>query len=174
MENWNEIQKTVHDGELNNSVRSKNRRLAISSVPIQTARTFTAWTHRHLAPPVDAEFVIGVHSAGGALVGVAFVDRPGCWAFDDDCTAEITCLSTDGTPNACSALLGAAWRFSRVKGYRRLIAYTRADESGTSLHAAGFHRVAATAAGWNQVSRADQGTARTRVLWEITARGGRS
>jgi hypothetical protein len=174
MENWNEIQNTVHDAELNNPAWSKDWRLVISPVTIRTARAFTAWTHRHLAPPVDAEFVIGVQSAGGALVGVAFVDRPICRTFDDDYTAEITCLSTDGTPNACSALLGAAWRLSRAEGYRRLIAHTRTDESGTSLRAAGFRRVAYPAAGWGKASRADRGAGLGRVLWEITALGGRS
>lgn len=174
MENSNEIQKTVHDGKLNNPARSEDRRLVISPVTIRTARAFTAWTHRHLAPPVDAEFAIGVQSAGGTLVGVAFVDRPVCWVFDDDRTAEVTCLSTDGTPNACSALLGAAWRLSRAEGYRRLIAHTRTDESGTSLRAAGFHRVADPAAGWDRASRADRRAGLGRVLWEITALGGRS
>ncbi|MCA2178429.1 hypothetical protein LDL08_19765 [Nonomuraea glycinis] len=146
----------------------------ISPITIGTARAFTAWTHRHLAPPVDAEFVIGVQSAGGALVGVAFVDRPICRAFDDGHTAEVTCLSTDGTPNACSALLGAAWRLSRAKGYRRLIAHTRTDEPGTSLRAAGFRRVAHPAARWDKAGRADRGAGLSRILWEITVLGGRS
>ncbi|WP_049556521.1 XF1762 family protein [Nonomuraea sp. SBT364] len=145
MENCNEIQKTVHDGSLNNP----ERRLAISPVTIQTARAFVAWTHRYLAPPAEAEFVIGVQSGRGALVGVVFVDQS-----HDDRTAEITCLSTDGTPNACSALHGAAWRASRSRGYQRLIACTLADEPGTSFSAAGYQRV--TSYG----------------LWQITARRG--
>ncbi|MFC5814150.1 XF1762 family protein [Nonomuraea harbinensis] len=116
----------------------------IAPVTIQTARAFAAWTHPHLAPPADAEFVIGVHSGRGALVGVVFIDRPGRWALDDGRTAEITCLSTDGTPNACSALLGAAWRAIRSKGCRRLMAYTRTNEPDI------------------------------RLLWEVTTFGGRS
>ncbi len=139
MEHWDDIQNTIH-----NLNRSEDRRLVITPVTFQTAWAFTARTHPALAPPADAEFVIGAQSGRGALVGVVFVDRPGRWALDDGHTAEITCLSTDGTPNACSALLGAAWRAIRSKGYRRLIAYTRTDEPST------------------------------RLLWEVTTFGGRS
>ncbi|MBO4269149.1 XF1762 family protein [Microbispora triticiradicis] len=139
----------------------------ISSVAVQTARAFTAWTHRYLAPPATAEFVIGVRTSDTTLVGVAFVGRPAFCAFDDDSTAEVVCLSTDGTPNACSALLGAAWRATQAEGYRRLIAYTRVDEPGTSMCAAGF-RLVPSPLGW--------GTSRSghlaRVLWEIS--GGRA
>jgi len=137
MEHWNDI----HNTSLNNS---RNWRLVISAVTSQTARAFAAWAHPHIALPADAEFVIGAQSDRGALVGVVLVDRPGRWALDDGRTAEITCLVTDGTPNACPALLSAAWRAIRSKGYRRLIAHTSTGELGTGL------------------------------LWEVTTFGGRS
>ncbi|MEZ0076234.1 XF1762 family protein [Planotetraspora sp. GP83] len=169
MENWNGIPKNADSGRLTNA---ENWRLVISPVAIQTARAFTAWTHRYLTPPISAEFVIGVQNSDATLVGVVFVDRPDCWVFDDGGTAEIVCLSTDGTPNACSALLGAAWRAARAKGYRRLIAHTRVDEPGTSLLAAGFRLVPRTLT-WQAYSRSTQGDDTARVLWELRDTGGR-
>ncbi|MFF3669901.1 XF1762 family protein [Microtetraspora malaysiensis] len=178
MENWNEIQENAYGGWLNNPERGENPRLVISPVTIPTARAFVAWTHRYLAPPVDAEFITSVQTGSGTLVGVVFVDRPTEWVFDDGGTAEVICLATDGTPNACSALLGAAWRAARDMGYRRLTAYTRIDGPGTSLRAAGYRRVAdrAPRVGWDTPShpRASRGADDlARVLWEMTVRGGR-
>ncbi|MBE1584548.1 XF1762 family protein [Nonomuraea angiospora] len=133
MENHNEIRANAHDGGPAILLRQPNQRLTVTPVAIQTARAFTAWTDRHLAP--QAEIVLGVQTDDGTLVGVVFVDG---WSSDDEVTAEIVCLSTDGTPNACSALLGAARRAARAAGYRRLIACIRPDERSTSLRAAGF------------------------------------
>ncbi|WP_197048778.1 XF1762 family protein [Streptosporangium roseum] len=150
----------------------------ISPVTIRTARAFVAWAHRRLGPPPGAKFAVAVQTTDGTLVGVVLVGRPVARAFDDGRTAEVTQLATDGTPNACSALLGAAWRGARAMGYCRLITYTRADEPGTSLCAAGYRRVADRAPrdGWDTPSRprAFRGADNlARVLWEITACGGR-
>ncbi len=167
MENWNEIQENAYGGWLNNPERRKNPRLVISPVTIRTARAFVAWTHRYLAPPAAAEFITSVQTGTGTLVGVVFVDRPTEWVFDDGGTAEVVCLATDGMPNACSALLGAAWRAARAEGYRRLIAYTRIDEPGASLRAAGF-RLVPRPLTWQDRSRSPQGSdGVARVLWEI-------
>jgi len=175
METRNENREIVGEGNgLNNPARPKNRRLVISPVTIQTARAFVAWTHRHLGQPVDAEFAIGVQTSGGTLVGVVLVGRPTAPALDDGRTAEVTRLATDGTPNACSALLGAAWRAARAMGYRRLIACTRADDPGTSLRAAGLRPMTDLTSPCDRHRRtleAADGTAR--MLWEITAAGGR-
>ncbi|MFI7639254.1 XF1762 family protein [Nonomuraea sp. NPDC049400] len=149
-------------------------RLTIVPIALRTARAFIAWSHRHLLPPRGAKFAIGVSTEDGTLVGVVTAGRPVSRVFDDGRTIEITRLATDGTPNACSALLGAAWRAAKAMGYRRLIIYTRADEPGTSLHAAGLCRVAdhAASSGRNTPSRprashCADGVAP--VLWEITA-----
>ncbi|MFI9847188.1 XF1762 family protein [Nonomuraea sp. NPDC051941] len=145
-------------------------RLTIVPVALRTARAFIAWSHRHLLPPRSANFALGVSTEDGTLVGVVIAGRPTAHVFDDGFTIEITRLATDGTPNACSALLGAAWRAAKAMGYRRLIAYTRADEPGTSLHAAGLHR--AVHQGWSATSRprvSNGADDATRTLWEITA-----
>ncbi|WBB52437.1 hypothetical protein O7601_17780 [Verrucosispora sp. WMMD573] len=70
------------------------------------------------------------------------VGRPLARHLDDGLTAEITRLATDGSRNACSILLAAAWRVARHMGYQRMITYTRAGEPGTSLRAAGWTTVA--------------------------------
>jgi hypothetical protein len=42
--------------------------------------------------------------------------RPVARNFDDGRTHEVTRLSTDGSPNACSALYGVPWRTTRAQG----------------------------------------------------------
>lgn len=150
--------------------------LTIVPVTLRTARAFVAWKHRHLLPPHGAKYAIGVATTDSTLVGVVITGRPVARAFDDGFTIEITRLATDSTPNSCSALIGAAWRAARAMGYRRLITYTRADEPGTSLRAAGLRRVAErpARAGWDTPSRhrtAHGAEGVARVLWEITAGG---
>jgi hypothetical protein len=142
-------------------------------IALRTARAFIAWSHRHLLPPQGAKFAIGVNTPNGTLVGVVTAGRPVSRVLDDGFTIEVTHLATDGTANACSALLGAAWRAAKAMGYRRLITYTRADEPGTSLHAAGLRRVAACPArrGWDTPSRprTSCGADHTAcVRWEIS------
>ncbi|WP_433431990.1 XF1762 family protein [Nonomuraea sp. CA-141351] len=174
MENWNEKSRPL--GELKNQQQSADGRLTITPVAIQTAKAFVAWTHRHLGPPVGAKFAVGVKTTSDTLVGVVIVGRPVARNLNDGHTAEITRLATDGTPNACSALLAAAWRASKAMGYRRLIAYTRADESGTSLRAAGFRPVAELSPrpGCDTLSRPRTSKDADNIAgiqWEITAGG---
>ena len=76
--------------------------------------------------------------ADGLLVGAAIAGRPVSRMLDNGQTIEVTRLVSDGTPNACSCLLGAMRRVARAMGYARIITYTLASESGTSLRAAGW------------------------------------
>lgn len=129
--------------------------------------------HRHHGPPQGFKFAIGVRR-GDQLVGVATAGRPVARLYDDGLTIEITRVATDGTQNACSMLYGACWRAAKAMGYRRAITYTRADEPGTSLRAAGWRRAAELAArsGWGRPSRprkrnGSEDTARVR--WEQLA-----
>ena len=130
--------------------------LFLTPVDWQTARGFTADWHRHNAPPVGWRFGIGVATADGVLRGVAVISRPVARHYDDGATLEVTRCTTDGTPNACSCLYGAAWRAVKAMGYRRLITYTRADEPGSSLRGAGWRAIAerpARGRGWDTPSR---------------------
>lgn len=65
-------------------------------------------------------------------------------AWDGDMTAEVLrcCVLSDAPKGTCSFLYATAWRAARALGWRRLITYTLADESGASLRGAGWRTVA--------------------------------
>jgi hypothetical protein len=149
--------------------------MSLHLVPVSFADAcgFVAMWHRHHSPPRGHKFSIGVADTTGALRGVAITGRPVARSFDDGGTLEVTRLATDGTPNAGSMLYGACWRATSALGYRRLVTYTQADESGASLHAAGYRVIASRPprAGWSCPSRPreDRGVdGIARMLWEVT------
>ena len=72
------------------------------------ARPFIRQHHRHHGVPTGFMWAHGVHDDDGELVGVATVGRPVARALDDGLTCEVTRLCTNGAPNACSMLYGAA------------------------------------------------------------------
>jgi hypothetical protein len=112
--------------------------LTIVPLTFRAASAFVAEHHRHNKPPRGTKFCIGVADGDGVLRGVAMVGRPVARHFDDGLTVEVNRTCTDGYPNANSALYGAAWRIAAAMGYRRMVTYTQADESGSSLTAAGW------------------------------------
>jgi hypothetical protein len=115
-------------------------------VTFREAAAFVTRHHRHNKAPRGMKFCIGLER-DGELVGVAVVGRPIARHLDDGFTAEVnrTCV-LDDVPNGNSMLYGAAWRAARALGYRRLITYTQASESGVSLRAAGWRLIAERAA----------------------------
>lgn len=116
-------------------------RLTILPITLRRASAFIELHHRHHKPPTGAKFALGVADEAGELRGVITVGRPIARSYDDGLTAEVNRSATDGCPNANSALYGAAWRVCQAMGYRRLITYTQAGESGASLLGAGWLRV---------------------------------
>lgn len=148
-------------------------KLELCPVSRGDAQEFVRRFHRHHKPPIGHKFSIGV-VADGELVGVAMVGRPVARMYDDGVTLEVNRTCTDGYPNANSMLYGAAWRATKALGYRRLITYTLASESGTSLRASGWRIVAERAPrpGWDMPSRprandsTEHGVQRT--LWEAS------
>jgi hypothetical protein len=106
---------------------------------------------------------------GERVCGVAIVGRPVARGLDDGLTLEITRVCTDGTPNAASALYGAARRATFALGYRKLVTYTLASESGISLRASGY-RVVGEVQGrsWNCASRprVDKHPLDNKLRWE--------
>jgi hypothetical protein len=144
--------------------------LRIVPVTLAQAAAFITDHRRHHRPPQGHKFSLGA-ADGDVLVGVATVGRPVARHLDDGQTLEVTRVAVaDGTRNACSMLYGAAWRAAKALGYRRLISYTQAGESGASLRAAGWRVVAARPPrpGWSTPSRprADHTTAHTaRLRW---------
>jgi hypothetical protein len=121
-----------------------------------------------------AKFCVGAADDDDVLRAVAIVGRPIARHFDDGLTLEVNRVATDGTRNANSMLYGACQRAAFALGYRRLITYTQADESGSSLKAAGWKVIAQRPArgGWSSPSRPapDIGSAGiARQLWEAIA-----
>lgn len=150
--------------------------MSLRLVPVswRDARAFVKDWHRHHGPPPGHKFAIGVANDDDVLVGVALIGRPVARHLDDGLTLEVNRTATDGTKNANSMLYGAAWRAAKACGYRRLVTYTQANESGASLRAAGFCIVASLPSrkGWDTPARrreprGTEGVART--LWEATA-----
>lgn len=140
------------------------------------ALAFIAAVHRHHGRPHGYRFAVGV-AAGDTLVGVATAGRPSARELDNGLTVEVTRVTTDGTPNACSALYGACWDTAKAMGYSRAVTYTQAGESGASLRGAGWLKVADLRArpGWDMPSRRrDNGdyTSTARHRWQITASTG--
>ena len=150
--------------------------MSLRLVPVswQQAREFCAAWHRHNRPPVGHKFSVGVADDDNVLRGVAICGRPVARHFDDGMTIEVNRSATDGYPNANSMLYGACSRAAFALGYRRVITYTQADESGAGLRAAGYRVIAERPArpGWDAVSRPrDNGKyeTTTRQLWEAQA-----
>lgn len=145
--------------------------LRIVPVSFRDACDFVEAWHRHNPPPLRVKFQMGVADDEDVLRGVAMVGRPVARMLDDGLTLEVNRTATDGTPNANSLLYGAAWRAAKALGYRRLVTYTQAAESGSSLRAAGWCVVAQRPPrrGWDMPSRPRDGSSylsTARTLWE--------
>lgn len=133
----------------------------------------TRW-HRHNGAPVQAIFRVGAAKEDGTLVAVGMAGRPVARHYDDGQTVEVTRVSSDGTRNATSMLYAALTRAAFALGYRRVITYTQADESGASLRAAGWKVIASRPPrkGWSSISRPRDDAkyvTTERTLWEVTA-----
>lgn len=102
------------------------------------AQAYVALHHRHHKPPVSGIYCIACVDDSGGVRGVAMVGRPVARASCDGFTVEVNRVATDGCPNACSFLLGAARRVAFELGYRKIMTYTLPAEGGASLRGAGW------------------------------------
>lgn len=144
-------------------------KLAVVPCDFDEACAFVARHHRHHKPPVGHKFSIATADEAGLIRGVCIVGRPVSRILDDGMTLEVTRLASDGCPNACSCLYGAAWRAAKSLGYGRLITYILDTESGTTLKASGWTLVGKRGGGsWNMPSRprVDKHPLQKKFLWE--------
>lgn len=143
----------------------------IVPLPLDEANAFVAEHHRHHGKVVGHKFSLGVANQEGEICGVAIVSRPVARGLDDGLTLEITRVATNGCKDACSALYGACRRAVFALGYKKLVTYTLASESGSSLRAAGY-RIVAEVRGrsWSCATRprVDKSAAQTqnKLRWE--------
>lgn len=137
-------------------------------ISLKQANNFVEIHHRHNGrTAVDGgKFAIAASYKNQGIVGVAIAGRPlsrvldisfpldfkitkselkqGFSPNDELLTLEVTrcCTIPDAPKNTCSFLYGACWKIARAMGYGRLITYTLATESGSSLKGAGWECVA--------------------------------
>lgn len=147
------------------------RRAKLSIVPVglDEANAFVAQHHRHHHPVPGHKFSIGVADESGAIRGVAIVGRPVARMTDDGLTLEVNRVATDGCPNACSALYGAARRAAWALGFERLITFTLPEEGGASLRGAGWKLMGEAGGGkWGREGRprVDKHPTQIKMKWE--------
>lgn len=145
--------------------------LTIVPLDLAEANALVEQMHRHHGKTVGHKFSVGV-ADGERVCGAAIVGRPVARHLDDGWTLEVLRLVTDGTKNACSALYAACWRVARSLGYRKVITYVLATETGDSVRAAGWRCVGQTAGGsWNVPSRprVDKSPTILKFKFEISA-----
>ena len=113
--------------------------MRIVPVELTEANALVAAWHRHHQPAVGHRFSLGVIDDDGTIHGACIVGRPVArLAGSPRAVAEVVRLVTDGTPNACSMLYGAAARAAKALGFERIQTYILEDEPGVSLIAAGW------------------------------------
>lgn len=133
--------------------------LALKPVPTSAVRQFIARHHAHCGVPVTWRFHNAVFN-GATLIGVAVVGNPVAPALMKRGILEVNrlCVRRD-TPaalrwNAASMLYGWCAREAQRRGWQKIITYTRKDEPGTSLEAAGWQREAIVRGrGWHSRRR---------------------
>lgn len=148
---------------------SDQPRLTIVPCTRAEAKAFVEQHHRHHKPSLGDVFSLAVADEDMTIRGVAMVGRPVARMLADAWTLEVTRVATDGCPNACSALYGAAWKAARALGWKRLVTYTLNTEPGTSLKAAGWKCIGEAGGGnWSRVTRprVDQHPTQLKMRWE--------
>ncbi|HXE59430.1 MAG TPA: XF1762 family protein [Gemmatimonadaceae bacterium] len=144
--------------------------LMLVPITLREANAFVREHHRHHGPSRGCVCCVAVGT--DRICGVAIIGRPVARNLQDSWTAEVTRCCTDGTAHAASKLYGAAWRAVRALGYRKLITYTLATESGTSLVAAGWKCLGEAGGGsWNCPSRprVDLHPTQLKLRWEAAS-----
>lgn len=147
-------------------------RLYLTPTILADAKRFIAEVHRHHGPPVGHRFSFGARDAEGRLRAVATTGRAVAREVDQRAVLEVTRVASDGCPNACSFLYGAACRIHRVHGFAFAQTYTLVEEPGMSLIAAGWKPVGITKGrkdGWDVKGRPRDGEKHpkgSKVRWE--------
>lgn len=129
-------------------------KLYLIPLTLQQANALVMRLHRHHKQSNGHRFSIGCIDDAGELRGAVIVGRPVARGVEQYRVAEVARLVTDGAPNACSLLYGAAARAAQAMGFDRIQTYILQDEAGVSLKAAGWSFEAATDGGdWNDSPR---------------------
>lgn len=140
---------------------------------VKTAQGLIADWHRHLKKVQGGLFAACVID-GDDTIGVALAANPArVWQGTGRFVIARVAVM-EGKPNACSMLYGALCRAGKALGYREAWTYTRMDEPGTSLRAAGFQEMGVTKAEeWDREKRprkaAENGEQKRRWMRRLAA-----
>tara|TARA_R100001463_G_scaffold86122_3_gene141065 strand:+ start:252 stop:725 length:474 start_codon:yes stop_codon:yes gene_type:complete len=117
----------------------------IIPLKLKEANDFVTEHHRHNKKSQGHRFSLGTLYKNN-LIGVAIVGRPVARRLDDQFVAEVlrVCIKDPAPKNACSYLYGRCWRVWQAMGGKKLITYTLASESGSSMKAVGWNKVSET------------------------------
>jgi hypothetical protein len=122
--------------------------LNLKPIGITEPNKFVDQYHRHNKwVSFGPRYAISVVDPSGTIWGVAIVSHPITRALNDNgYTAEVrrVCTKSDAPLGCCSMLYSACWRTWKAMGGNRMVTYTLQAESGTSLKASGWRRVAAS------------------------------
>jgi len=112
---------------------------------LREANEFVTEHHRHNKKCTGHKFSIGAEYKG-ELVGVAICGRPIARKLDEKRTLEVlrVCIKNPAPTNACSFLYGRCWRIWQAMGGEKILTFTLAEESGSSLKAVGWNKVSET------------------------------
>jgi len=147
----------------------KSARLAVEPAELRDANAYITQLHRHHKRVQGHRFSLRARCESGQIVGYIVVGRPvGRLAGRPSEVLEVTRCCTDGTPNAVSALYGAAARAGKAMGYKSIQTYTLPEEGGGSMKACGWEFVGEAGGGvWKHTDgkprRTDQPTC---VKWK--------
>lgn len=138
------------------------------------ANAFLAAHHRHSGRVPGHRGAIGCEH-DGELVGVAILARPVSRVLaSDPFAAEVVrmCVSPAAPKGTCSWLYARCRRAAASLGFRKLLTYTLATESGASLRGAGWTPAAELPArsGWTCPSRPRDALAvdgQAKIRWEV-------
>ena len=108
----------------------------VKPISLKEANKFINKYHRHNKGIQGYKFAIAVLE-NNVMIGVGVVGRPVARLLDDGWTAEITRVCTNGTKNLNSFIYSRLVKICKLMGYKKVITYTLAKESGASLKAIG-------------------------------------
>jgi hypothetical protein len=134
-------------------------KLTIRPVTLDQAQTFVRDWHRHNRDNAGGCWAIAC-MRDEELVGVAICGRPVSPVMQRRGYLEILRVAViEGCEGACSMLYARCKRIGQLMGYQRFNTYNRPGETGASLAAAGFRKVAPVrgrSKGWgNRPGRAE-------------------
>ena len=145
--------------------------IEIVPMSLREANAYVTEHHRHHGVSRGHKFSVAIADKQGTVRGVAIVGRPVSRHLDNGWPLEVTRCCTDGVANGCSMLYGAARRVAFALGYRRIVTYTLASESGGSLKASGWRCLGERKGGtWSSAERprVDKHPTGAKMLWEET------